>query len=65
MQLLQIGLGPKVRRPVSFSHKYAMQVSMQSSVVSIFCICLLRLSAGTYEATSFTVANLVNHLERF
>ena len=38
---------------------------MQSILVSIFRIGLLRLSAGTYEATSLTVANLVNHLERF
>ena len=38
---------------------------MQSILVSIFCTGLLRLlSADTYEATSLTAANLVNHLER-
>ena len=60
-----IGLGLKVRRPVSFSLKYAIEVSMQSILVSIVCICLLRLSADTNKATSLTAANLVNHLERF
>ena len=60
-----IGLGLKVRRPVSLSRKYAFQVSMQGMLVSIFRIGLLRLSAGTYEATSLTAAILVNHLERF
>ena len=38
---------------------------MQSILVSIFRIGLLRLSAGTYEATSSTAANVVSHLERF
>ena len=37
---------------------------MQSILVSIFRIGLLRLSAGTYEATSSTAANVVSHLER-
>ena len=60
-----ICLGLKVRKPVSFSHIYAIQVSMQSMLVSIFGIGLLRLSAGTYEATSLTAAYLVNHLEWF
>ena len=38
---------------------------MQSILVSMFRKCLLWLSAGTYEATSLTAANLVNHLEWF
>ena len=42
-----------------------LQASMQSILVSIFRIGLLWLSAGTYEATSSTAANLVSHLERF
>ena len=39
--------------------------SAQSILVSIFRIGLLRLSAGTYEATSSTAANLINDLEQF
>ena len=39
------------------------QTSVQSILVSIFRTGLLRLSAGTYEATSS--ANVVSHLERF
>ena len=42
-----------------------LQTSMQSILVSIFRIGVLRLSAGTYEATSSTVAGAVSHLERF
>ena len=42
-----------------------LQTSVQSSLVSILTIGLLRLSAGTYEATSSTAANVVSHLERF
>ena len=42
-----------------------LQTSVQSILVSIFRIGLLRLSAGTYEATSSTAANVVSHLERF
>ena len=38
---------------------------MQSIIVDIFRIGLLRLSEGTYKATSLTAANLVNHLEQF
>ena len=38
---------------------------MQSILVIIFQIGLLRLSAGTYEATSSTAANVVSYLERF
>ena len=60
-----MGIGLKVRRPVGFLSKYAIEVSMQSILASIFCKGLLRLSAGTNEATSLTAANLVNHLERF
>ena len=37
--------------------------SMQSILVSIFRIGLLRLSAGTEEATPSTAANLLSHLE--
>ena len=42
-----------------------LQTLMQSNFVSIFRIDLLRLSAGTYEATSSRAANVVSHLERF
>ena len=42
-----------------------LQTSMQSILVTIFRIGLLRLSAGTYEATALTAANVVSHLERF
>ena len=42
-----------------------LQTSVQSILLSIFRIGLLRLSAGTYEATSSTAANAVSHLERF
>ena len=42
-----------------------LQASKQSNLVSNFRLGLLRLSAGTYEATSSTVANLVSHRERF
>ena len=38
---------------------------MQSVLVSIFHLGLLRLSAGTYEATFSTAANLVRHWKRF
>ena len=40
-----------------------LQTSMQSILGSIFQIGLLQLSAGTYETTSFTAANVVSHLE--
>ena len=42
-----------------------LQTSVQSILVSIFRIGLLRLLAVTYEATSSTVANVVSYLERF
>ena len=42
-----------------------LQVSVQSILVSIFCLGLLRLSADTYKANSSTAANVVSHLERF
>ena len=42
-----------------------LQTSVQSILVSLFRLSLLRLSAGTYEATSFTAANVFSHLERF
>ena len=37
-----------------------LQTLMQSILVSIFCIGLLRLSAGTYEATSSIAANVIS-----
>ena len=42
-----------------------LQASVQSILVSIFRLGLLRLSAGTYEATSSTAVNEISHLERF
>ena len=42
-----------------------LQTSVLSILVRIFRIGLLRLSAGTCEATSSSVANVVSHLERF
>ena len=42
-----------------------LQTLVQSFLVNIFRIGLLRLSTGTYEATSSTAANVVSHLERF
>ena len=42
-----------------------LQASVLSILVSIFRLGLLRLSAGTYEATYSTAANVVSHLERF
>ena len=42
-----------------------LQTSVQSILVSIFLLGLLRLSAGTYEATSSSATNVVSHLERF
>ena len=42
-----------------------LQTSVQSILVSIFRIGLLRLSAGTSEDNSSTAANAVSHLERF
>ena len=38
-----------------------LQTLMQSILVSIFRIGLLRLSAGPHEATSTTAANVVSH----
>ena len=38
---------------------------VQSILISIFCVGLLRLLADTYEATSSTAVNVVSHLERF
>ena len=66
MRLLRNWFRPKDQiRPVSFSRKYEIASFMLSILVSIFHISLLRLSAGTYEATSSTAANVVSHLERF
>ena len=42
-----------------------LQTLIQSNLVSNFRIGLLRLSAGTYEATSSRAANVVSHLEGF
>ena len=42
-----------------------LQASVLSILVSIFRLGLLRLSAGTYEATSSTAAIVVSYLERF
>ena len=42
-----------------------LQSSVQSILVSIFRVGLFRFSAGTYEATSSTAANVVSHVERF
>ena len=42
-----------------------LQASVPSILVSIFRLGSLRLSAGTYEATSSSAANVVSHLERF
>ena len=50
-------------RPVHVNMK--LQTSVQRILVSIFRIGLLRLSAGTYKATSSTAAGVVGHLERF
>ena len=64
MRLLCNWFRPKDQvRPVSFSCK--LQTSVQSMLVSSCCLGLLRLSAGTYEATSSTATNVVSHLERF
>ena len=64
MRLLCDWFRPKDQiRPVSFSRKYKLQTSVQSILVSIFRTGLLQLSAGTYEATSSTTANVISHLE--
>ena len=42
-----------------------LQTSVQSILVCIFSLGLLRLSAGTYKATSSTATNVVIHLKRF
>ena len=59
MRLLRNWFGPKDQiRPVRFSCKYEIANFSASILVSIFHIGLLRLSAGTYEATSPTAANV-------
>ena len=66
MRLLRNCFRPKDQiRPVRFSRKYEIASFSASILVSIFRIGLLRLSAGTYEATSSTAANVVSHSERF
>ena len=42
-----------------------LQASMQSILVSNFRLGLLRLSAGTYEASSSSAAKLVSNWKRF
>ena len=42
-----------------------LQASVLSILVRSFRLDLLRLSAGTYEGTFSTAANVVSHLERF
>ena len=42
-----------------------LQTSMQSILVGIFRIGVLRLLVGTYEATFLTVVSVVSHLEQF
>ena len=63
MRLLRNWFRFNGQRASYFSRKYAIQASMESILVSIFSIGLLRLSTGIYEATSLTAAKLVNHLE--
>ena len=66
MQLFRNWFRPKDQiRPVCFSRKYEIANFRAKHLFSIFRIGLLRLSAGTYEATSSTAANVVSHLERF
>ena len=55
----------RFRSQLVFHVHMQLQAPMQSILVSIFRIGLLRLSAGTYEATSSTIVNLVSHLEWF
>ena len=50
---------------VSFSRKLKLLTSVQSILATIFRVGLLRLSAGTYEATSSTAVNVVSHWEWF
>ena len=66
MRLLRNWFRPKDQiKPVSFSRKYEIASFSAKHFVSIFHLGLLRLSAGTCEATSSTAANVVSHLERF
>ena len=63
MQLLRNWFRPlKIRLGQLLFH---VNIQLQSILVSIFSIGLLRLSAGTYKATSSTAANVVRHLKRF
>ena len=57
MRLLRNWFRPKDQiRPVSFSRKY----EIASFSAKYFSLGLLQLSAGTYEATSSTAANVVS-----
>ena len=58
MRLLRNWFRPKDQiKPVSFSRKYEI-ASFSAKHFSIFRLGLLRLSAGTYEATSSTATNV-------
>ena len=66
MGLLRNWFRPKDQiRPVSFSRSLNMklQTSVQSILVSIFRLGLLRLSADASEAFSSTAANVVSHFD--
>ena len=66
MRLLRNWFRPKDQiRPVSYSCKYEIASFSAYHFASIFRLGLLRLSAGTYEATSSTAANVVSHWEQF
>ena len=52
-------------RLVNFHVNMKLQASVLRILVSIFRLGLLRLSAGTYKATSSSAANVVSHFERF
>ena len=62
MRLLRNWFRPKHQIKLVFHVNMKLQTSVQSILVSIFRVDLLRLSAGTNEATSSTATN---HLERF
>ena len=65
MRLLRNWFHPKDQiRLLVFHVNMKLQTSVQSILVRIFRLGLLRLSAGTYEATSSTAA-VVSDLEQF
>ena len=65
MRLLRNWFRPRSEGQLIFHVNMQLHSSMQSILVSIFRLGLLRLSAGTYEAISSTSAYLVSHWERF